>query len=130
MHKIKEYGWFPLYGSTKEEKPHGMLEPKGKPVVTSGFINSSHARCFMTQQSTTCRQNCVETSTYGSVNVEEHIDVDLDIELRYKLRMLGAPVKGTTVRDAVTSRIASVVHWDTKYNMADMGTKSLNGAVH
>eukprot|EP00957_Ditylum_brightwellii_P056319 4269616-Ditylum_brightwellii.AAC.1 len=81
--------------------------------------------------------------------------------MRYNLRMLGAPVKGTTVlfgdnksivtntslphstlkkcvsannnhceREAVGSRIASVVHYDTKYNLADMGTKLLNGAVH
>eukprot|EP00957_Ditylum_brightwellii_P204130 15337855-Ditylum_brightwellii.AAC.1 len=35
MHKIEEYDWFPLYGNTKEEKPYGMPEPKGKPVVTS-----------------------------------------------------------------------------------------------
>eukprot|EP00957_Ditylum_brightwellii_P017813 1341061-Ditylum_brightwellii.AAC.1 len=81
--------------------------------------------------------------------------------MRYNLRMLGAPVKGTTVlfddnksmttntslpystlkkrvsannyhqvREAVASRTASVVHCDTKYNLVDMGTKSLNGAVH
>eukprot|EP00957_Ditylum_brightwellii_P140339 10692551-Ditylum_brightwellii.AAC.1 len=34
------------------------------------------------------------------------------------------------VRDTVANRIVSVVHCDTKYNLADMGTKSLNGAVH
>eukprot|EP00957_Ditylum_brightwellii_P161248 12277571-Ditylum_brightwellii.AAC.1 len=34
------------------------------------------------------------------------------------------------VREAVASRIATVVHCDTKYNLADMGTKPLNGAVH
>eukprot|EP00957_Ditylum_brightwellii_P057461 4356497-Ditylum_brightwellii.AAC.1 len=42
MHKIDEYDWFPLYGNTKEEELYGMLEPKGKPVVTSGFFDSSH----------------------------------------------------------------------------------------
>eukprot|EP00957_Ditylum_brightwellii_P048597 3687747-Ditylum_brightwellii.AAC.1 len=107
------------------------------------------------------RQNCVETSTYGSEIVAGHIAVDLAVETRYYLRMLGAPVKGTTilfgdnksmitntslphstlkkcvsannyhrVREAVASKIASVVHCDTKYNLAVMGTKSLNGAVH
>ena len=30
----------------------------------------------------------------------------------------------------MASGIASVVHIDTKYNLADMGTKSLNGPTH
>eukprot|EP00957_Ditylum_brightwellii_P039302 2973277-Ditylum_brightwellii.AAC.1 len=34
------------------------------------------------------------------------------------------------VREAVASRIVSVVYCDTKYNLVDIGTKSLNGAVH
>eukprot|EP00957_Ditylum_brightwellii_P136634 10419969-Ditylum_brightwellii.AAC.1 len=34
------------------------------------------------------------------------------------------------VREAVASRITSVVHCDTKYNLADMSTKLLNGTVH
>ena len=103
----------------------------------------------------------METSTYGSEIVAGRIAVDLAVEMRYNLRMLGAPVKGTTVlfgdnksmitntslphstlkkrvsannyhrvREAVASKIVSVVHCNTKYNLADMGTKSLNGAVH
>eukprot|EP00957_Ditylum_brightwellii_P058533 4438278-Ditylum_brightwellii.AAC.1 len=28
MHKIEEYGRFPLYSNTKEEEPYGMPEPK------------------------------------------------------------------------------------------------------
>eukprot|EP00957_Ditylum_brightwellii_P000408 31577-Ditylum_brightwellii.AAC.1 len=71
--------------------------------------------------------------------------------MRYNLRMIGAPVEGTTVlfgdnksmitntsllhstlkkrvsannyhhvREAVASKIVSVVHCDTKYNLADM----------
>eukprot|EP00957_Ditylum_brightwellii_P196378 14962013-Ditylum_brightwellii.AAC.1 len=34
------------------------------------------------------------------------------------------------VKEEVASKIASVVHCNTKYDLADMGTKSLNGAVH
>eukprot|EP00957_Ditylum_brightwellii_P166337 12662738-Ditylum_brightwellii.AAC.1 len=34
------------------------------------------------------------------------------------------------VREAVASRIASIVYCDTKYNLADMGIKSLNGVNH
>ena len=130
----------------------------------------------MTRRSTTCvilfvngtpirwyvkRQNTVETSTHGSEMVAGRIAVDLAVELRYNLRMLGAEVKGSTllfgdnksmisntslphstlkkrksandyhrVREAVASGIASIVHIDTKYNLADMGTKPLNGQVH
>ena len=175
-YKIEEYDWFPLYGNVKEEEPYGMPVSKGKPVVTSGFFDSSHASCLMTRRSTTCvllfvngtpmrwyskRQNCVETSTYGSEIVAGRIAVDLAVELRYNLRMLGAPVKGAAilfgdnqsmvtntslphsilkkrhsannyhrVREAVAAGIVSIVHCDTKYNLADMGTKSLNGQVH
>ena len=87
--------------------------------------------------------------------------MDLAVELRYNLRMLGARVKGTTVlfgdnksmvtntslphstlkkrhaannyhrvREAVAAGIVSIVHCDTKYHLADMGTKALNGPVH
>eukprot|EP00957_Ditylum_brightwellii_P128325 9787814-Ditylum_brightwellii.AAC.2 len=152
MHKIEEYDWFLLYGNTKEEELYSMPKPKGKPVVTSGFFNSSHASCLMTHSTPFCwyskRQNCVETSTYESEIVAGCIAIDLAIEMRYNLRMLGAPKKGTTVlfgdnksvitntylpqftlkkhvsannyhqvRETVTSRIASVVHCDTKYNL-------------
>ena len=176
MHKVESYDWFPLYGKVQEEEPYGMPEPKGKSVITSGFFDSSHASCLMTRRSTTCvllflnstpikwyskRQNCIETSTYGSEMVAGRIAVDLAVELRYNLRMLGAPVKGTTilfgdnksmvtnsslphsilkrrvsannyhrVREAVAANIVSIVHCDTKYNLADMGTKSLNGQTH
>eukprot|EP00957_Ditylum_brightwellii_P004896 373135-Ditylum_brightwellii.AAC.1 len=176
IHKIEEYDWFPLYGNTKEKKPYSTPEPKGKPVVTSGFFDSSHASCLMIHRSTihvllflnitpirwySKRQNCLETSTYGSEIVAGHIAVDLAVELRYNLRMLGVPAKGTTVlfgdnkimttntslphstlkkrvlannchpvREAVASRIASGVHCDTNYNLADMGTTLLNGEIH
>ena len=91
-YKVEKYDWFPLYGDVREEEPFGMPEPKGKAVVTSGFFDSSHASCLMTRRSTSCvllfingtpirwyskRQNCVETSTYGSEMVAGRIAVDL-----------------------------------------------------
>eukprot|EP00957_Ditylum_brightwellii_P126677 9655544-Ditylum_brightwellii.AAC.1 len=85
MHKIEEYDWFPLYGKTKEEELYGMPEPKSKPVVTSGFFDSSHASCLMTRSTPICwyskRQNCVETSAYGSEIVAGCIAVDLAVEM-------------------------------------------------
>ena len=173
MHEIKEYNWFPLYGEVKEELTYVMPTLKGKPVIISGFFDSSHASCLVTRRSTTCvrlflnktpitsyckRQNCVETSTYGSEAVAGRIAVDKAVEMRYNLRMLGVPVKGSTVlfgnnrsmilnaslphstlkkrhhannfhrvREAVAGRIVSIVHCDTQYNLADQGTKALNG---
>ena len=34
------------------------------------------------------------------------------------------------IREAVASKIVSIVHCDTEYNLSDMGTKALNGTVH
>ena len=111
-YKVEAYNWFPLYGPTKEEIPFGIPEPRGKSVTTCGFFDSSHASCLKTRRSTTSvllfinstpirwyskRQNCVEMSTYGSEMVTGRIAVDLAVELRYNLRMLGAPVKGSTI---------------------------------
>eukprot|EP00957_Ditylum_brightwellii_P081171 6175231-Ditylum_brightwellii.AAC.1 len=109
--QVEEYNWFPLYGNAQEEMQFGMSEPKGKDVVTGGFFYSSHASCPVTHCSTTCvllsvngtpirwyskRQNCVETSIYGLEMVVGRIVVDMAVELRYNLRMLGIPVKDNT----------------------------------
>jgi len=103
MHKVEEYDWFPLYDNIIEETPHGMPEPKGRRVIISGFFNVSHSSCLLTRRSTMCylmflngtpikwfskRQNCMETSTYGSEVVAGWIAVDTAEELRYNLRML------------------------------------------
>jgi len=42
------------------------------------------------------RQKTVETSTYGSELVAARIAVDLLIEMRYKLRMLGLPLEDSS----------------------------------
>eukprot|EP00957_Ditylum_brightwellii_P184116 14024179-Ditylum_brightwellii.AAC.1 len=34
------------------------------------------------------------------------------------------------VREAVASNIAAIIYCSTKYNLADMGTKALNGMIH
>ena len=43
------------------------------------------------------RQKTVETSTYGSELVAARIAVDMIVEMRYKLRMLGIPVEENSV---------------------------------
>eukprot|EP00957_Ditylum_brightwellii_P020647 1556609-Ditylum_brightwellii.AAC.1 len=75
MHKIEVYDWFPLYGNAKEEEPFDMFKPKGKHPIKWYY------KC----------QNCVETSTYGFKIVSGNIDVDLAVDVKYNLQMLGAP---------------------------------------
>ena len=109
---IEEYDWFPMYGESKEEMPYGMPKPKGRPVVLSGFFDASHACCLLTRRSMSAvlmfinktpllwfakRQNTVETSTFGSEAVAGRIAVDTAVEIRYKLRMFGVPIKGSTL---------------------------------
>lgn len=99
---MEEYDWFSLYGNVQKEMPFGMIEPKGKAVVASGFFYSSHASCLVIRRSTACvllflngtpvrwylkRQYCVETSTYELEIVTGRIAVDLAVELRYNLRI-------------------------------------------
>jgi hypothetical protein len=43
------------------------------------------------------RQKTVETSTYGSELVAARIAIDLIIEMRYKLRLLGVRLEEQTV---------------------------------
>jgi len=72
------------------------------------YVDADHARDKVTRRSVTGiilmvnntpvtwiskRQKTVETSTYGSELVASRIAVDLLIEWRYKLRMLGIPIE-------------------------------------
>ena len=43
------------------------------------------------------RQPTVETSTYGSELIASRIAVDMIVEMRYKLRMLGVPIEGPSL---------------------------------
>ena len=43
------------------------------------------------------RQPTVETSTYGSELIATRIAIDMITEMRYKLRMLGVPLKGSSL---------------------------------
>eukprot|EP00957_Ditylum_brightwellii_P107063 8169001-Ditylum_brightwellii.AAC.1 len=85
MRHVEQYNWFPLHSNVQEKIPFGMPEPKDKTVVTS--------------RSTTCVLmflNKTLISTCGSEIVAGRIAVDMAVELSHILRMLGAPVKGTT----------------------------------
>jgi hypothetical protein len=105
-------GWKEMYPDAKEEMPPGMPEPKGNPVRISAYFDADHAGCLETRRSTTGmimflngtpvkwyskRQSTVESSTYGSEIVAGRITVEFAIEMRYKLRMLGVPIEGSSI---------------------------------
>ena len=96
----------------QETLPHNMPEPRGLPVKLWGYFDASHASCLKTRQSVTgillfinscpihwyCkRQNTVETSTYGSELIAGRIVVESIIDFRYRLRMLGVPLDGSSI---------------------------------
>jgi hypothetical protein len=85
-----------------------MPEPKGKEVQITVYKDADGASDVVTRRSVTgilvlvnsfpvkyyCkRQNTVESSTYGLELVAARIAVDLLVEMRYKLRMLGVPIR-------------------------------------
>jgi hypothetical protein len=89
-----------------------MPEPKGEKVQISVYADADGAADVVTRRSVTgilcmvnsfpvkfyCkRQNMVESSTYGSELVAARIAVDLIVEMRYKLRMLGVPIEERSI---------------------------------
>jgi len=111
-YEAKTYDWFEHYGPCHEELPPDMPAPKGNPVRLTAFFDADHAGCLSTRRSTTGalvflnntpvksyskRQSTVESSTYGSEMVAGRITVEIAIEMRYKLRMLGIPIIGSCI---------------------------------
>ena len=88
-----------------------MPTPKGKEARITVFVDADHARDKVTRRSVTgilvlinntpikyiCkRQKTVETSTYGSELIAARIAIEVILELRYFLRMLGVPIEKTS----------------------------------
>ncbi len=101
--------WDEFYPGIKEELPPDMLESKGKPVRITVYVDADHAHDVVTRRSVSGmilflnntpirwvskRQKTVETSTYGSELVAARLAVELIMEVRYQLRMLGVQVDG------------------------------------
>ncbi len=108
---FKEVDWSEYYPGVKETIPPNMPEPRGKPVVTTCYVDADHAGCRLTRRSHTGilifvnrapivwyskRQNTVESSTFGSEFVAARTAVDQVEALRYKLRMFGVPLEEPT----------------------------------
>ena len=109
---VADQSWTEFYPDASEELPHDMPIPKGKVVRTTCYVDADHAHDVVTRRSVTGvllfmngmpvkwyskRQKTVETSSYGSELVAARMAVDLIVELRYKLRMLGIPIEGPTM---------------------------------
>ena len=108
---FKQVDWQEYYPNAKESIPLNMPKPRGKPVVTTCYVDADHAGCRLTRRSHTGilifvnrapiiwyskRQNTVESSTFGSEFVAARTAVDLVEAMRYKLRMMGVPIDGPT----------------------------------
>jgi hypothetical protein len=104
-----QVNWEEQYPGAMEEMPPGMPKPKGKGVHITIYVDADHAHDQLTRRSVTGilllinntpikwyskRQNTVETSTYGAELVALRIAVDIAVEFRYKLRMMGIPLSG------------------------------------
>ena len=109
QYKTTPANWGHVYGDCREDIPSDMPVPKGKPVLTTSFVDANLMHDVTTGRSCTGvihmlnktpiewfskRQNTVETATYGSEFVAARIAVDQIIDLRYSLRMLGVPLTG------------------------------------
>ncbi len=101
--------WGDLYKDSREAKPPNMPEPRGREVEITCFVDADHAGDKVTRKSQTGiltfinsapiqwyskRQNCVETSTFGSEFIAMKTAVEQIEALRYKLRMFGIPIAG------------------------------------
>ena len=109
-HTPMEYDWSStVYGNPVEEIPNYMPIPKGKPVRLTTFVDANLMHCQVTGRSATGvihllnqtpiawhskRQNTVETATYGSEFVAGRTASEQIIDIRFTLRMLGAPLDG------------------------------------
>ena len=108
----EQHDWTAMYPDAEEEMPPDVLEPLGKEVQVTAYVDADHAHDLVTRRSVTAilillnntpyrwiskRQKTVETSTYGSELVAARIATEVVMEIRYQLRMLGVPIKGPTM---------------------------------
>jgi hypothetical protein len=109
---FQEVDWSNFYGDVVEELPPKIPKPMGHSVNITCFVDANHAGNVVTRRSHTGlliyiqntpiiwhsqRQNTVETSTFGSEFVALRNARDLNVALRYKLRMFGIPINGLAI---------------------------------
>jgi len=105
------HDWSEFYPDAFEPEPPNAPMARGKAVQLNMFCDPAHANDHVTRRSTTGivifiqgtpilwyskRQSTIETSTFGSEFVALKIATELLEGLRYRLRMMGIPLQGTT----------------------------------
>ena len=108
---FKVCDWSEFYPEAEEPIPPNAPKTRGHGVVKSSFVDADHAGCKATRRSHTGvfvfvnkapilwhskRQNTVETSTFGSEFCALKTAIDMVEGLRYKLRMMGILIIGST----------------------------------
>jgi hypothetical protein len=108
---VPDYDWTDFYGDVVEPIPPDQPEPRGKPAQTTAFVDSDHAADLVSRRSRTGvliylqsapivwytkKQGSIETSSFGSEFTAMKTGIELIIGLRYKLRMMGVPLDGST----------------------------------
>ena len=107
-----EHDWLSQYPGAQDEIDKHTPNPVTEPVQITAYVDASHGCDLITRRSVTgillcinktpvkwyCkRQNTVESSTYGAELVAARIAVEMIMEFRYKLRMMGVTVEGPSV---------------------------------
>jgi hypothetical protein len=102
------HDWVDFY-NCKELIPPDMPEPRGKPVQTTGYADSDHARDLVSRRSRTgvllfCnhspiashskKQGSIETLTFGSEFMAMKTVIELVEGPHYELRIMGCPIDG------------------------------------
>ena len=108
---FQKYDWHDFYREAKEAIPPNMPEARGHAVITSCFVDASHANNQRDRKSQTGilifmnkapihwyskRQSTVETSTFGAEFCAMKTGFEIIEGLRYKLRMFGIPIEDPT----------------------------------
>ena len=111
INRFHRFDWQDFYKGVKEAIPPNMPKPRDNSVSTHFLVDSNHAGNKVTRRSQigilifvnkasiigfSKRQNNVEASTFGSKFTALKNAVELVEALRYKLRMFGVPIEGTT----------------------------------
>jgi hypothetical protein len=96
-----------IYRDAQELLPHRMPEPRGRTIVTTAFVDASHAANKVTRRSHTGfvvfinrapilwyskRQQTVETSTFSAEFIALKACLEAIEHLRFKLRCFGVPM--------------------------------------
>jgi hypothetical protein len=113
MFQATDQDWTKLYLEATGELPPHMPPPKGKGSRSTCNIDADRAHDVVTRRSVSGvllffnnmpvnkwiskRQKMVESSSYGSELVAARVAIELIIEFRYKVRMLGVPVTETAL---------------------------------